>query len=130
MHVRRSAFVARVGTTALAHGIIWLWGRGIVGMEWGSTKPGELFTGSKRWQAEVKGDRLSLWVDSQPKVAAHLIQLRSIQVSTGMMWATCHFDFQKGEDKFRSTLTASPTSRPTRCSGPWPTRLRRYWLPS
>lgn len=32
-------------------------------MEWGSTKPGELFTGSKRWQAEVKGDRLSLWVD-------------------------------------------------------------------
>lgn len=82
-----------------------------MGMEWGSTKPGELFTGSKRWQAQVKGDRLSLWIDSQPQVAVHLIQLRSIQVSTGMMWATCHFDFQKGEEKFRRTVDGIPNEQ-------------------
>lgn len=40
-------------------------------MEWGSTRAGELFTGGKRWQAEVQGDRLILWVDSQPKVTIH-----------------------------------------------------------
>lgn len=80
-------------------------------MDWGSTKPGELFTGSKRWQAEVKGDRLSLWVDSQPQVAVHLIQVRSIQVSTGMLWATCHFDFQKGEEKFRRIVDGIPNEQ-------------------
>ena len=86
-------------------------GRGTVVMQWGSTKPGELFTGSKRWQAEVKGDRLALWVDSQPQVGVHLIQVRSIQVSTGMMWATCHFDFQKGEEKFRRTVDGIPNEQ-------------------
>jgi DNA helicase IV / RNA helicase N terminal. len=80
-------------------------------MEWGSTKPGELFTGSKRWQAKVKGDRLSLWVDSQPQITVHLIQLRSIQVSTGMMWATCHLDFQNGEEKFRRTVDGIPNEK-------------------
>lgn len=80
-------------------------------MEWGSTKTGELFTGSKRWQAEIKGDRLSLWVDGQPTVTTHLAQVRSIQVSTGMMWATCHFDFQKGEETFRRTVDGIPNDR-------------------
>lgn len=79
-------------------------------MEWGSTKSGELFTGSKHWQAQVKGDRLTLWVDSKPQVAVHLIQLRSIQVSTGMMWATCHFDFREGRRSSGALLTAYPTN--------------------
>ncbi len=80
-------------------------------MEWGSTQPGELFTGSKHWQAEVEGDRFSLWVDSQPKVAVHLIQVRAIHVSTGMMWATCHFDFQQGGEKSRRTVDGIPNER-------------------
>lgn len=80
-------------------------------MEWGSTKPGELFTGSKRWQAEVKGDRFSLCVDGQKAVAVHLAQVRSIEVSTGVMWATCHFDFQEGDASFRRTVDGIPNDR-------------------
>lgn len=80
-------------------------------MEWGSTKPGEMFTGSKRWQTAVQGDRISLWVDSEPRVVVSLIQLRSIQVSTGVMWATCHFDFQKGTETFRRTVDGIPNEK-------------------
>ncbi len=80
-------------------------------MSWGSTKPGELFTGSKRWQAELKGDRLTLCVNSQPKVTVHLAQLRSIRISTGMMWATCHFDFQEDHEKFARKVDGIPNEQ-------------------
>lgn len=80
-------------------------------MKWGSTKPGELFTGGKHWQAEVQGNQILLSVDSEPRVVVSLIQLRSIQVSTGLMWATCHFDFQQGEETFRRTVDGIPNEQ-------------------
>lgn len=43
-------------------------------MRWGSTRPGEMFTGARRWQAEIKQDRFTLWVDSQPTLTLHLAQ--------------------------------------------------------
>jgi hypothetical protein len=63
-----------------------------MGTAWGSTRPGELLTGSKRWEAKLKDERLTLWLDSQPKLAASLLQLSSLRVSSELMWATCHFE--------------------------------------
>lgn len=81
-------------------------GRGpeTVDMEWGSTRPGALLTGSKPWQAKVTMDWLTLSVGSEPSVAVNLVQLQSIGVSTGLMWATCHFAFQEGDKTFSRTV--------------------------
>lgn len=80
-------------------------------MGWGSTRPGELFTGSKRCETAIQDDRISLWVDSEPSVVLSLIQLRALQVSPGVMWATCHFDFQKGEETVRSMVDRIPNEQ-------------------
>ena len=65
-------------------------------LRWGSTRPGEMFTGGRRWQAQLEGDRFTLWVDREPTATVHLVQLRGVRLSTGMMWATCHFDLDDG----------------------------------
>lgn len=77
-------------------------------MAWGSTAAGELFTGSKHWHAEIKGSRITLRVLGLPTVSAHLAQLRSIRVSTGVMWATCHFDIIEGDNKSSCTVDGIP----------------------
>lgn len=82
-------------------------------MEWSSTKPGELFTGSPRWRATIEGDRLTLNVKGQAPEAFHLAQVRSLQVSTGVMWATCHFDLQAGAEQFRRSVDGIPNDRAT-----------------
>ncbi|QLF20656.1 UvrD-helicase domain-containing protein [Pseudomonas aeruginosa] len=61
-------------------------------MKWGSTNAGELFTRCNRWVAEVSGDHLTLSIQGQAKISIHLLRLRSVRVSKGVMWATCHFD--------------------------------------
>jgi DNA helicase-4 len=70
-----------------------------------------MFTSSKRWQVAVQGDRISLWVDSEPRVVVSLIQLKSIQLSTGVMWATCHFDFQTANETYRRTVDGIPNEQ-------------------
>ncbi|HFN4058517.1 TPA: hypothetical protein ACHQNF_002312 [Pseudomonas aeruginosa] len=91
------------------------------GMKWGSSKPGELFTGGKRWRVDLKDDRLTLRVDGEPDVAVHLFQVGSIEVSPGMIWATCHFNLHKGEHQSQWKSMAFPTIVPSRCKGWWPT---------
>ncbi|MGE8451208.1 MAG: UvrD-helicase domain-containing protein, partial [Pseudomonadales bacterium] len=80
-------------------------------MVWGSTGPGELFTGSGHWRAEVSGDQFTLLVGSQHKVAVHLAQLQPIQVSTGMIWATCVFTFLEGNRRFSHTVDGIPNEQ-------------------
>jgi len=82
-----------------------------VGIEWGSTKAGELFTGCKRWKAEIKGDHFLFHEGSQAIVSVHLAQLRSIRVSTGLMWATCHFNLMDGDRESTLTLKGIPNER-------------------
>lgn len=80
-------------------------------MEWGSTKPGEIFTGSTHWQAQVKKDRFFLSLDGQPKISVHLLQLKSLQVSSGVMWAKCQFDFQRGNELLRRSVDGIPNEQ-------------------
>ncbi|WP_400566388.1 hypothetical protein ACFELC_11745 [Pseudomonas aeruginosa] len=80
-------------------------------MKWRSTKSGELFTGGNRWRVELKGDRVTLQVEGEPNVAAHLFQVGSIEVSPGMMWAACHFNFQKGEQQSLRKVDGIPNDR-------------------
>lgn len=80
-------------------------------MKWGSTKPGEVLTASKRWQTEIQGDRISIWLDGKPTVAANLAQLRTIRVSPGIMWATCHFDLLEGDSKHTLTVDGIPNDK-------------------
>lgn len=58
-------------------------------MFWGSTRTGALVTGQVRWHAEIRGDWLYLRLSGQPDVAAHLLQIQSVDVSPGRLWARC-----------------------------------------
>lgn len=86
-------------------------------MRWGSTKPGELFTGSKRWWVKIQGNELILWIDrpthleSQTHVALPLILVRSVRISAGVMWATCHFDFEHWDETFSHTVDGIPNEQ-------------------
>ena len=80
-------------------------------MEWGSTTPGEVFTGSNRWRAEVTGSLLTLRVDTQATVSFSLVQLCAVRVSTGVMWATCHFDFLEGDRRSSRSVDAIPNEK-------------------
>jgi DNA helicase-4 len=80
-------------------------------MKWGSTGPGQMFTGSKRWQAALKGDRLAISVEGQPAASQHLIQLQRIRVSKGLMWATCDFDFQIEKSRETISLDGIPNAK-------------------
>lgn len=82
-----------------------------MGTAWGSTRPGELLTGSKRWEAKLKDERLTLWLDSQPKLAGSLLQLSSLRVSSGLMWATCHFEFQLASGRTVRTVDGIPNEQ-------------------
>lgn len=83
-------------------------------MIWGSTKAGELFTGCKQWAVEVRGEQIFFEVDSQIKVVAHLLQLQSLHVFYGLMWATCHFDFREGGEKHQLTVDGIPNEKARR----------------
>lgn len=80
-------------------------------MEWSSTKPGELFTGDKRWRVELDGDRLTRRVEGEPDAVVHLLQVTSIEVSPGIMWATCHFIFQLGGQVSEWKVDGIPNDR-------------------
>lgn len=80
-------------------------------MEWNSTKPGELFTGGKRWRVELNCDRLTHRVEGEPDAIVHLFQVFSIDVSPGIMWATCHFIFQMGEQASEWKVDGIPNDR-------------------
>lgn len=82
-----------------------------MGMKWGSTKPGEMLTGSERWHVEISGDRLHYFLAGQQREVVHLAQLRSLHVSPGMLWASCRFDIQKGENQVSFTVDGIPNDR-------------------
>jgi DNA helicase IV / RNA helicase N terminal len=79
--------------------------------DWGSTGPGAWLTGSDPWRAELDGDRLSLLIERRQPLSLHLVQLRSLQVAPGMVWARCHFEFQAAEGQFTRTVHGIPNAQ-------------------
>jgi len=80
-------------------------------MEWGSTTPGALFTGSRSWRVKVVGSSLTFSEDGQRAVALHLAQLCAVRVDTGVMWATCHFDYLEGAQKRTRKVDGIPNEK-------------------
>jgi len=77
-------------------------------VQWGSSRSGALFTGTKRWRVTVERGHIALSVNGAPDVGASLLQLRSISFEPGTIWATCHFDVQNGTEVVRHTVDGIP----------------------
>ena len=80
-------------------------------MEWGSTTPGEIFTGSKSWRVNISGRWLTLSEDKQRTETFGLAQLCAVRVTTGVMWATCQFDVLEGDQKRTRTVDGIPNAK-------------------
>ena len=65
---------------------------------WGSTKLGELLTGSMRWRAELHDSHFTLFVGDKGELSAHLFQVDSMDVFPGILWATCRFNVRLGNN--------------------------------
>ena len=77
---------------------------------WGSTRPGEVFTGNKRWQATLEGERFQLSVDGHSPLSLLITQVVGIRVVPGMMWASTDIDYQVGAAKTRITVDGIPNA--------------------
>lgn len=82
-----------------------------MGLRWGSTSPGELFTGSSAWRAEVRGELLALRVGGRSELVVHLVQMERVEVTTGIMWATCQFTTLAGSEKQSYTVDGIPNEQ-------------------
>lgn len=80
-------------------------------MKWGSSAPGAIFTGAKRWQAEIDAEHFVLRIDGEPEVAGHLVQLRVVHVSTGLMWASCSFEVCEGDATVSRSVDGIPNDQ-------------------
>lgn len=77
---------------------------------WRSTKPGELFTGGKRWHATMEGERIRLSIEGRSPVLLLLIRVAHIRVTRGMVWASIDIDYQQAASKERITLNGIPNA--------------------
>jgi hypothetical protein len=81
-------------------------------MVWGSTTYGQIFTGSKPWRASFDKSRVSVEVDGKRLISVPIEKMLGMRVEPGVLWATCHFDYQEGGGASLSSSTAFRTHRP------------------
>ncbi|WP_245778887.1 UvrD-helicase domain-containing protein [Dokdonella immobilis] len=59
--------------------------------------------------AGIDEDRFWLRIEGQPDgLLVHLVQVRAVRIEAGLLWATCYFDLQRGEEKFTRTVDGIP----------------------
>lgn len=79
--------------------------------DWRSSKPGQIFTHSPSWEVALDVDRLVIKVEQDRPQTFHLVQIHTLSVTPGLMWATCRLEIQTGQGKLELSFDGIPNDK-------------------